>query len=389
MTKESEPENRELPRTPIITASQRPQSIHKEDLGLGELFERTRDAVIVADAKTQRIVLWNLAATNIFGYAASEALELRIEALVPKYLKDQHRAGIARYAETGRGPYIDSHRPLELPALSKDGEQIYIELSLSPIRSVDETDGQGRFVLAIIRDITERKRAEEALRESEERFSALVQNALDIVMVTDVEGTIRYVSPSVERVLGYRPEEQIGTNAAEYVHPDDLKKRLDALSEAVSKPGVHPVAVETRVRHKEGSWRCLEGMANNLLDDPAIKGVVFNHRDVTDRKQAEEEIRRLNENLEKQVAERTAHLEATLAEHKRAEEVLRESEERHRAVVEEAAEGILLVDVDTKRILEANAAYQNLLGYTAEEILGLTLYDVVPYSQEDMDCYVE
>ncbi|MCA1737912.1 MAG: PAS domain S-box protein, partial [Actinobacteria bacterium] len=389
MTKESEPENRELPRTPIITASQRPQSIHKEDLGLGELFERTRDAVIVADAKTQRIVLWNLAATNIFGYAASEALELRIEALVPEYLKDQHRAGIARYAETGRGPYIDSHRPLELPALSKDGEQIYIELSLSPIRSVDETDGQGRFVLAIIRDITERKRAEEALRESEERFSALVQNALDIVMVTDVEGTIRYVSPSVERVLGYRPEEQIGTNAAEYVHPDDLKKRLDALSEAVSKPGVHPVAVETRVRHKEGSWRCLEGMANNLLDDPAIKGVVFNHRDVTDRKQAEEEIRRLNENLEKRVAERTAHLEATLAEHKRAEEVVRESEERHRAVVEEAAEGILLVDVDTKRILEANAAYQNLLGYTAEEILGLTLYDVVPYSQEDMDCYVE
>ncbi|HEY6752769.1 MAG TPA: PAS domain S-box protein [Rubrobacteraceae bacterium] len=364
--------------------------MRKENLGIGKLFERIRDAVIVADAETQRIVLWNPAATNIFGYAASEALELRVEALVPEHLKDQHRAGIARYAQTGHGPYIDSHRPLELPSLRKDGEQIYIELSLSPIRSVvDETDGQGRFVLAIVREITERKRAEEALRESEERFHALVQNALDIVMITDVEGTIRYVSPSVERVLGYRTEEQIGTNAAEYVHPDDLKKGLEALSEAVSKPGVHPVAVETRVRHKDGSWRCLEGIANNLLDDPAIEGVVFNHRDVTDRKAAEEEVRRLNENLEKLVAERTAHLEATLAEHRRAEEVVRESEERYRAVVEEAAEGILLVDVNTKRILEANAAYQNLLGYTAEEILRLTLYDVVPYSQEDMDCYVE
>jgi PAS domain S-box-containing protein len=363
--------------------------VRKEDLSIGELFERIRDAVIVADAETQRIVLWNPAATNIFGYAASEALELRVEALVPEYLRDQHRAGIARYAQTGRGPYIDSHTPLELPALRKDGEQIYIELSLSPIRSVDETAGKGRFVLAIVRDITERKRAEEALRESEERFHGLAQNALDVVMVTDVEGTIRYVSPSVERVLGYRPEEQIGTSAADYVHPDDLKKGLDALSEAVSKPGVHPVAVETRVRHKDGSWRCLEGMANNLLDDPAVEGVVFNHRDVTDRKAAEEEVRRLNENLEKRVAERTAQLEATLGEHERAEEVVRESEERYRAVVEEAAEGILLVDVNTKRILDANAAYQNLLGYIDKEILGLTLYDMVPYSQEDMDCYVE
>ena len=277
-----------------------------------------------------------------------------------------------------------------MPALRKDGEEICIELSLSPIiGSVYETDGEERFVLAIIRDITERKRVEEALRQSEERFHALVQNALDIVMVTDVEGTIRYVSPSVEQVLGYRPEEQIGTNAVEYVHPDDLKKGLDALSEAVSKPGVHPVAVETRVRHKDGSWRWLERMANNLLDDPAMKGVVFNHRDVTDRKVAEEEVRRLNENLEKRVAERSAQLEAALAEHKQAEEAIRESEERYRAVVEQAADGILLVDVDTKRIVEANAAYQNLLGYTAEEIVELTLYDVVPYSQEDMDCYIQ
>src|SRR5215218_1859527 len=388
VTKGSEPENHELTGTPM-TASERPRGTHKEDLGIGKLFERTRDAVIVADAETQQIVLWNPAATNIFGYSTSEALELRVETLVPEYLKEQHRAGLSRYAQTGRGPYIDSHSPLELPALRKDGEEIHIDLSLSPIGLVNETVGEGRFVLAIIRDITERKRVEEALRNREERFQALVQNALDIVMVTDVEGTIRYVSPAVERVLGYRPEEQIGTNAAEYLHPDDLKKGFDALSEAVSKPGVHPVAVETRVRHKDGSWRCLEGMANNLLNDPAVEGVVFNHRDVTDRKEAEEEVRRLNESLEGLVAERTAQVEATLAEHKRAEEGVRESEERYRAVVEEAAEGILLVDGDSKRILEANAAYQNLLGYTAEEILGLTLYDVVPYSQEDMDCYIE
>src|ERR687897_336806 len=102
------------------------------DLGIGKLFERIRDAAVVADAKSQRIFLWNQAATNIFGYSTSEALELHVEDLVPEYLKDQHRAGIARYSETGHGPYIDSPRLLELPALRKGGEEIYIELSLSP-----------------------------------------------------------------------------------------------------------------------------------------------------------------------------------------------------------------------------------------------------------------
>lgn len=78
-----------------------------QDLGIGMLFERIRDAAIVADAKSQRIVFWNQEATNIFGYSVSEVLGLHIEALVPEYLKDQHRVGIARYAETGHGPYID------------------------------------------------------------------------------------------------------------------------------------------------------------------------------------------------------------------------------------------------------------------------------------------
>jgi PAS domain S-box-containing protein len=135
-----------------------------QDLGIGSLFERIQDAVIVAVAKTQRIVLWNPAATNIFGYSASEALKLRVEDLVPEYLKDQHRTGIAHYAETRHGPYIDSHRPLELPAIGKGGKEVYVELSLSSIGPEGEMDSNERFVLAIIRDITERKRMEEEVR---------------------------------------------------------------------------------------------------------------------------------------------------------------------------------------------------------------------------------
>jgi two-component system, sensor histidine kinase and response regulator len=158
------------------------ESLRPEDLGFGKLFERIQDAVIVADARTQRIVLWNPAAARMFGYSAGEALELRVEALVPESLKAAHKAGIARYAETRHGPYIDSDAPLDLPAVRKEGEEIRVEMSLSPVRPVDEAGGGGRFVLAIIRGVTARKRAEEAIRQLnkdlenrvEERTSRLV-----------------------------------------------------------------------------------------------------------------------------------------------------------------------------------------------------------------------
>src|SRR5215212_5438915 len=112
------------------------ERLRPEDVGFGRLFERIQDAVIVAEARTQRIVLWNQAAAKMFGYSASEALKLRVEALVPKPLKSAHRAGIARYAETGHGPYVDSDMPLDLPAVRKDGVEISVELSLSPISPV-------------------------------------------------------------------------------------------------------------------------------------------------------------------------------------------------------------------------------------------------------------
>ncbi len=339
-------------------------ALRPQDLGIGHLFERVRDAVIVADAHTGRIVLWNPAATEIFGYSVSEALEMNVEELVPERLRERHRGGLARYRETGRGPYIDSRELLELPAMRNTGEEIRIEMSLSPIEPTrDVGDEERRYALAVVRDITARKSAEEALRESEARFHALVQHALDIVMVTDAQGTIRYVSPSIERVLGYQSEEMVGTSSAEYVHPDDLERALGELAEATSKPGVHPVAVETRVRHKDGSWRHLEGIANNLLEDPAVGGIVFNHRDVTERKRAEEQVRLLNEELENRVEERTARLETALAE-------LGASEERHRLLVDNVEDYAIFMVDPNGHVLDWNVGAERIFGYTEEEIVG-------------------
>ncbi len=151
-----------------------------EELGFGKLFEKIRDGVIVADAKTQRIVLWNQAATSIFGYSPSEALKLRVEDLVPERFKAQHRAGMARYHKTGRGPYIDANRLLDLPAVAKTGKEIRVELSLSPIAPKDESGGP--YVLAIVRDISERNRAEQ--------FAAQLLRHLSGELVSSEPGTL-------------------------------------------------------------------------------------------------------------------------------------------------------------------------------------------------------
>ncbi len=134
-----------------------------QDLGIGRLYEAVRDAVMVADAHTGRIVLWNPAASKIFGYSRSEALGLRVEALIPERLRDRHRDGLAHYRQAGTGRYVDSDTPLELPAVRKGGEEIRVELSLSAVGPAEHEPDGGHYVLAIIRDVTERKRLEERL----------------------------------------------------------------------------------------------------------------------------------------------------------------------------------------------------------------------------------
>ena len=95
-----------------------------EDLGFGVLFGSIRDAVIVGDAETGRIVLWNPAAEALFGYSQTEAIGMRMEDLVPERLREAHRAGLARYAAGEPGPLIDATSPVEVPALRRDGEEI-------------------------------------------------------------------------------------------------------------------------------------------------------------------------------------------------------------------------------------------------------------------------
>src|SRR5215208_6836738 len=170
--------------------------------------------------------------------------------------------------------------------LHKDGHVVWALLSVSVVH--DEEDEPLYFV-SQIQDVSERKNVERVIIESEQRFRSLVQNSSDIITILDTDGTVHYVSPAVERVTGYKPEEQVGTNAFGSVHPDDREQALNTFAEVLKRPGLHP-PLEFRVPHKDGSWRYLEHVVNNLLDDPAVRGVVVNSWDVTARKALVEQL---------------------------------------------------------------------------------------------------
>ena len=144
-----------------------------------------------------------------------------------------------------------------------------------------------KTLLSILED---EKLAKEEIRKSQERFHALIEHSSDIITLIDSDGIIRFESPSVERVLGYKPEELIGCSMFDFIHPEDKNMVLATLANGVQKPRFI-TAVELRFRHKDGEWRFLEATGNNLLSIPAIAAVVINSRDITQRKQAEDTLR--------------------------------------------------------------------------------------------------
>jgi PAS domain S-box-containing protein len=184
-----------------------------------------------------------------------------------------------------------------------------------------------------------RRRAER----NEQRFRALIENGRDVISVVSDDGVVRYASPTVAHTLGHAPEDLVGRDALELIHPDDRGRVGLLLDELRWEPGASRV-VDYRVRDKGGTWLWLEGTVTNLLTDPAVGGMVCNVRDITGRKKAEE--------------------------------ALRESEARYRMLFERNQSGVLR-SAEDGRILDCNDSLARMLGYgSREEVLALTVWDL-------------
>ena len=236
---------------------------------------------------------------------------------------------------------------LEKRFIRKDGSIIHTDLSVACVRHRDRSMD---YALALFVDITERKKAEEALRQSEHRFRSIIQGSSDIILVLDEDASTVYESPSAARILGFPPGYLLGRSPMFLVHPEDagrIGKDLEAVAAGIN-PGT---PIWFRVRRADGSWIHLEAVGSNQLQNPAVRGIVITARDVTGRK--------------------------------RAEEALRESEERFGELANAALEGVVIHAGGT--ILDTNLAFARLFGYDRpEDLIGSSGLDslLTPESRE-------
>ncbi|OLB39767.1 MAG: hypothetical protein AUH11_03375 [Acidobacteria bacterium 13_2_20CM_57_17] len=257
------------------------------------MLDSAPEGILVVNREGQ-IVHVSAQTEELFGYGPDELLGVYFEVLLPQLFREEHERQITGYT---RAPGLRPGRVgLELRGLHKDGTKILLEMSLC---SVDVQDGP--LVCGVLRKIASPKASEHPSRDVEQRFRLMVENSHDILTIRDADARVRYISPSIQRIMGYRQEEMIGSTGFELIHPEDRSNVETALNEFWKNPGARD-SIQYRARHANGSWVSLEVVAYNLLDHPEIRGVVINGRDISERTQTEAERERTIAELQEAVS---------------------------------------------------------------------------------------
>lgn len=250
---------------------------------LQSVVVNTNDAVLITEAEPidepgPRIIYVNQAFTKTTGYSLEEVL-----GKTPRILQGPktNRQALAKVRAA-----LAKWQPVTVETINyrKDGSEFWVEFS---IVAVANKQGIYTHWISVQRDITQRKRTEQALRQSDERFRRVVENALDIITIIDPSGYIHYASPSVQTVVGYLPEDLIGQNFFDYLHPEDLERAAQNIVDVWhNSDSVLPT--EFRYRHYNGSWRILEAVSQKFVDDTPEPRILVNSRDITERQRLSE-----------------------------------------------------------------------------------------------------
>ncbi len=302
------------------------------------LLETAPDAMVLVNQEG-RMVLVNAQTEKLFGYARAELLGNTVEMLVPPRFRGHHPEHRSRYFAD---PKV---RPmgvgLELYGLRKDESEFPIEISLSTIETED-----GTLVSSAIRDITDRKQAEEKVRELNDRFRALLETAPDAMVLVNQEGHIVLVNAQTEKLFGYARAELLGNTVEMLVPPRFRGHHPQHRSRYFADPKVRAMGVGLELyglRKDESEFPIEISLSPIQTEDGTLVSSAI--RDITDRKQAEEKVRELND--------------------------------RFRALLETAPDAMVLVNQEGRMVL-VNAQTEKLFGYARAELLGNTVEMLVP-----------
>jgi PAS domain S-box-containing protein len=297
------------------------------------------DAIITVDDE-QKVTLFNVAAERMFRCPASEAIGRPLDRFIPHRFREIHHQHIRDFAQTGVTTRAMGHqRPLA--ALRADGVEFPVEATISQIT----VRGQ-RLFTAIVRDVTERRKAEEVLRESEGRLRAIVETAVDGIITIDERGLITSFNPAATRIFGYAPAEVLGRNV-NMLMPSPYREEHDAYLDNYHRTGekkIIGIGREVTGRRKDGTVFPLDlAVSETVLGDRRIfTGIV---RDISEQKQAEG--------------------------------ALRDREARIRAIVDTAVDAIITID-ESGRIESVNPATERLFGYARDEMVGQNVKLLMP-----------
>ncbi|MEO6284603.1 MAG: PAS domain-containing protein [Dyadobacter sp.] len=242
------------------------------------IFQQTSDAILLGDDQGYCID-FNQAAVDMFGYSSAELKKVNLNELL--ILSD----GIAfarLWQNFLNGDILNGVMKLR----KKDGSVIFGDFNAKPhiLPNVH---------LSVITDVTERMEKKIELIASERRFKALVQEGADLIAILDIEGNYMFVSESSARILGIPPEEFIGKNAFDYIHPED-REQVQVLFSTITEQ--KQIRTEPfRFIDSNGEYRWITTIATNLTDDPAVRGIVTNSRDITDTVTKSQDLERSNE----------------------------------------------------------------------------------------------